>query len=159
MPTLNVKLSLIGWFESASANKSVVRAIPSSTETPEWLPDIHEGPPNLAYLHRSPEISNEPENYRRLYYGKRDFPSFDEPFRGNRNHRRLLDTHCTVGSLIVYSAQILTLECVDRGSQTLARIDQLLPSSSAAHDEMVEILLFVDHRPLQNRTIALCNTI
>jgi hypothetical protein len=28
--------------------KSVVRAIPSSTETPECLPDIHEGPPNLA---------------------------------------------------------------------------------------------------------------
>jgi hypothetical protein len=30
------------------AVKSVVRAIPSSTETPERLPDIHEGPPNLA---------------------------------------------------------------------------------------------------------------
>jgi hypothetical protein len=28
--------------------KSVVRAIPSSTETPECLPDIHERPPNLA---------------------------------------------------------------------------------------------------------------
>jgi hypothetical protein len=28
--------------------KSVVRAIPSSTETPECLPDIHEGPSNLA---------------------------------------------------------------------------------------------------------------
>jgi hypothetical protein len=28
--------------------KSEVRAIPSSAETPERLPDIHEGPPNLA---------------------------------------------------------------------------------------------------------------
>jgi hypothetical protein len=28
--------------------KSVVRAIPNSTETPECLPDFHEGPPNLA---------------------------------------------------------------------------------------------------------------
>jgi hypothetical protein len=36
------RVVLPGWV------KSVVRAIPSSTETPEHLPDIHEGPPNLA---------------------------------------------------------------------------------------------------------------
>jgi hypothetical protein len=33
--------------------KSVVRAIPSSTETPECIPDIHEGLPNLAETNAS----------------------------------------------------------------------------------------------------------
>jgi hypothetical protein len=57
---------------------------------------------------------------------------------------------------------ILTLEGVDRSSQTPSRIDQLLPDLekySAAHDEKEKNVPFAkrpaDHHPIQNMTIVL----
>jgi hypothetical protein len=53
-------LGPVSW--SAMAVKSVVRAIPSSTETPERSPEIHEGLPNLAESNVPPQCHDFPSD-------------------------------------------------------------------------------------------------